>query len=137
MKTKNIKRKGGDGAHFSIRGRTKSVGALRKGKIMKKRNNGKSIKYDLNSVNATVKKERNSSKAIHKPRESCSKRKLRKDDGLGGSKKKLRVEKLTDHKEERMQPRLEKKDLKVLRRRKKQNYELTLSLIKKYESLRR
>ena len=40
-------------------------------------------------------------------------------------------------KEEDVQPKLEKKDLKVLRRKKKQNYELTLSLIKKYDGLRR
>ena len=61
-----------------------------------------------------------------------SDKKRKSEDDSGQVRKKLRVKK-----DDEVQPRLDKKDLKVARRKRKHNYELTESLIKKYDGLRR
>ena len=63
------------------------------------------------------------------------KRKL--DDETVGYKKKRKVEKGGNKEIEDKHQKLEKKDLRILRRKKKRNYELSSSIIKMYDGLRR
>ena len=64
--------------------------------------------------------------------ENSNERKRKADDESGEVKKKLKAKE-----EDEVHTRLDKKELKVARRKRKQNYELTVSLIKKYDGLRR
>ena len=58
--------------------------------------------------------------------------KRKSEDNSGPNKKKLRVKKGDE-----IPTRLDRKELKVARRKRKHNYELTMSLMKKYDGLRR
>ncbi len=90
-----------------------------------------------NSDNAAFKKEFKQNKSKGKKTENdtelpVSDQKRKAEDDSGQIKKKLRVKK-----EDEVQTRLDRKELKVARRKRKHNYELTVSLIKKYDGLRR
>lgn len=148
MKVKGNKKRSGNGPKkFKLKGVKKPTGGFRKGKKSKA-----TLKRESTAINAddsTVperKEERNTKKYARfkggkKNSESKGKKsselpgsdhKRKAEDDSGQVKKKLRVKK-----EDEVQTRLDRKELKVARRKRKQNYELTVSLIKKYDGLRR
>jgi hypothetical protein len=148
MKVKGNKKRSGNGPKkIKLKGVKKPTGGFRKGKKSKA-----TLKRESTAINAddsTVperKEERNTKKYARfkggkKNSESKGKKsselpgsdhKRKAEDDSGQVKKKLRVKK-----EDEVQTRLDRKELKVARRKRKQNYELTVSLIKKYDGLRR
>ena len=133
MKRKQIKASSSSGVPSSTP--KKQAGMLKKGKkTLKKR--GQFLKVNNSGTDGDELKGRRLKKTTHKTlRPGGNKRKF--DGDSVGHKKKIKLEKQADKYDEDGKPKLEKKDLKSLRRKKKKNYELTISLIKKYDGLRR
>lgn len=158
MKVKASKKGSGNGPkNLNFKGVKKPTGGFKKGKKSKR-----TLKRESTAINhktMVIKKEKvDKDSAIgekgnmigngaHKKKQQQAKfqrRKVRSTDFVGSSqkreseddngqvKKKLRVKK-----EDEIQRVLDKKNLKVARRKRKHSYQLTVSLIKKYDGLRR
>lgn len=139
--TKNMKLKGVRKPHERFRKVKKSKATLKPEsdqntapnrkveKIIKKRgkNNSENIRFKKKTKHNGPKQKKSENSDL-----PGSEEKRKAEDDSGQVKKKLRVKE-----EDGVQTRLDRKELKVARRKRKQNYELTVSLIKKYDGLRR
>ena len=147
MKAKGNKKGSGNGPkHFKLKGGKKLKTRTVKKSKSNEENTAPENKKDKDTKNYASFKvgKKNSDKAVfksktkqnkskgNKPGSKSSGQKRKVEDDSDQVKKKLRVEK-----QDEVQTRLDKKELKVARRKRKQNYELTVSLIKKYDGLRR
>ena len=156
MKFKENKKGSGNGPkNLKLKGASKSRERFRKVKKSKATSKPEyAANTDHNTARKTkvekviTKRGKSNSENIkfkEKPKQNEPKRKKSENSGLPGSRRKRKSEddsgqvkkKLRVKEEDGVQTRLDRKELKVARRKRKQNYELTVSLIKKYDGLRR
>ena len=133
MKMKGNKMGSSNGLKTLRKGAKQSHGGFKKGKKSKvtgsdEKPGEKNIAFKKKLINQnTSKRNKKSSEEL-----SSSKIKRKAEHDSEQVKKKMRV-----HKEEGLTTRLERKEIKVARKKRKHNYELSVSLIKKYDGLRR
>ena len=158
MKVKGNKKGSGNGPnHFKLKGVKKPNRGLKTKTVKKSKSNEentaseKKKEKDTKNYASFKRGKKNSDKPAFKGKRKLNKSKGNKaadsqssgSSGLTGQKRKAEGDsdqlkkKLRVKKEDEIQTRLDRKELKVARRKRKQNYEITVSLIKKYDGLRR